>query len=448
MDRARVAMFVVPLAAMTTLAAGLRVGASDALLGAIVYAAPLPLRANAKALVWQVATLADDHGVKEMRAIGDLQVVALRGAERAEWRGASNADGIAEARLTLPSLGDGDAVRLEIRGAGELLAEGRVEPARPWADVVRPTFARPTRREGAVMLDVAPVGSRLAVGFPGSLWVRATDRAGRALPDVGIDVEPEPGLDVTVPRVVTCASGWAEIVATPMFHITGLSLRAHAHATDAADGAKAEGLWYGGIPVAGAASHVAAPTRIAPGNARTLDVFAAGTRGSIYAELDDDHGRVVAQVLQAPRAAFELPPLEPGVYWLVTSSEARGAESLTGGSLARPIVVEGGERAACDVGATLALSSAAGFPRTVVFDGFAGRREHARERHRLGATIGLSALVVAAALEALLLLRAARMGAELSPALRRRAPAGSVAIALLAGLLGFALLAALLLYRG
>jgi hypothetical protein len=205
---------------------------------------------------------------------------------------------------------------------------------------------------------------------------------------------------------------------------------------------------YGGIPVAGAASHVAAPPRIAAGQARTLDVFAAGMRGQLYAELDDERGRVTAQVLEAPRAAFELPPLDPGLYWLVTSSSGNGAESLVGGSVAVPVLVGAAERAACDVGAALAMSTAAGFPRTLVLDGFAGRREQARERRRLGSAIGLSALVVAAALEALLLLRAARKGAELAPSLVRRAPAGSVAIALLAGLLGFALLAALLLYRG
>jgi hypothetical protein len=438
MDRARVAMFVVPLAAMATLAAGLRVGASDAVVGAVVYAAPLP--SDPRALVWQVATLSDDHGVKEMRAIGDLSVVATRGNDRAEWRGASNSDGIAEARVPLPLVRDGDAIRLEIRAAGVTLAEGRVAAPRAWGDVVRPTFARPTKREGAVMLDVAPVGGRLAVGFPGSMWVRATDRAGHALADVTLDVEPEPGLELAAPRVVTCASGWAEIVASPMFHIIGMSV--HAKAADA------EGLWYGGIPVAGGASHVAAPPRIAPNEARMLDVFAAGTRGHVYAELDDARGRVVAQVLEAPQGAFELPPLTPGLYWLVTSSEASGAESLTGASLAQPLLVEAEGRPACEVGAMLATSTAAGFPRTVVLDGFVGRREHDRERHRLGATIGLSALVLAATLETLLLLRAARSGAQLSRELTRRAPAGSIAIALLAGLLGFALLAALLLYRG
>ncbi len=436
MDRARAAIVLVPLAAFATLAVGLRIGASDALLGAVVYAAPLAK--DARALALQVATVADDRGVREARAISDLTVVAMRGGDRALWRGASNADGIAEARVELPGLREGDVIRLEIRGAGVLLAEGRVAEPRAWRDVVRPTFARATRREGPIVLDVAPIGGRLAVGFPGSLMVRATDRAGRALADVPIDVEPEPGLDVTAPRVQTCASGWAEIVATPTFHIVGLSLHARFGDTD--------GLWYGGVPVAGAASHIDAPSRIAPNKARTVDVHAAGSHGAIYAEVDDVHGRIAAQVLEAPRGALELPALAPGLYWLVTSSEARGAESLTGGSLARPVLVEAETRANCDVGAELAASTAAGFPREVILDGFAGKREHARSRHRLGATIGLSALALAAALEALLLVRAARKGAELSPSLTRRAPAGSVAIALLAGMLGFALLAALVLY--
>jgi hypothetical protein len=210
----------------------------------------------------------------------------------------------------------------------------------------------------------------------------------------------------------------------------------------------AEGLWYGGVPVAGAASHVAAPLRIPAGEARTLDVVAAGTHGSIYAEVDDEKGRVAARVLEAPRAALDLPPLADGVYWLVTSSEARGAETLTGGAVARPLLVGAEPRAACDVGALLAQSSAAGFPRAVALDGFAGRREQNRVQHRMGAAIGLGALAIAAMLETLLLVASARRGtADLTPALTRRNTAGSAAIAILAALLAFAFLAALLLYR-
>ena len=445
MDRARVEIVVTPLVAFAALAAGLRVGASDTLRAAVVYGAP----ASKDALVWQLAIVADDRGVREALSVTDLVVVARRRAEIVTWRGSSNADGIAEARLAFPDAREGDTIQLEIHGAGTLLAAGSATVPPAWRDVAHGIIARATRKDGAIALDVAPLGGRLPVGFPGSLFVRATDRAGQPLANVTIDVEPEPGLEVNAPQVVTCASGWAEIVATPTFHVASLSLHAHARAGNAADG-DLDGLWYGSVPVAGAASHVAAPLRIPSGKSRAIDVFAAGTRGQIYAELDDEHGRLAAQILEAPRGAIDVPALSPGLYWLVTSSEARGAETLGGGALARPLLVDDGARAACDVGATLAASSAStGFPRTVVLDGFAGRKEQMRARHRLGTTIGLSALVVAAVLEGLLLLGAARRGAvDVAPALRKRAPALSLAIALLASFLGFALLAALVLYGG
>jgi hypothetical protein len=70
-----------------------------------------------------------------------------------------------------------------------------------------------------------------------------------------------------------------------------------------------------------------------------------------------------------------------------------------------------------------------------------------RERRRLGTAIGLSALALAALLEGLLVVGAARRAkSDLEPRFSRGSPAGSVAIGLLAALLGFALLAALLLY--
>jgi hypothetical protein len=103
----------------------------------------------------------------------------------------------------------------------------------------------------------------------------------------------------------------------------------------------------------------------------------------------------------------------------------------------------------CDAGALLATRAASGFPRWTALDGFADRRHAAMGKRRLGLAIGLSALAAAAMLEALLVLGSARRaGAELGQSLVKRSPVGSVAIAVLAVLLGFALVAALLLYRG
>jgi hypothetical protein len=330
-----------------------------------------------------------------------------------------------------------------VRAGEEVLGSGSASWGPSWHDVQRSSRARPTRREGDITLDVFPLGARLPVGFPGSIFVRATDRATHALlGGVAIDAEPEPGLDIPAPHVTTCAAGWAEIVATPTFHVVGTSL----HASRAGR----EGLWFGPIPVAGGASHVAAPLRIAPNQARAITVTSATTRGLLYAEVDDASGRAAAQVLTGPQDNLLVPPLPEGLLWIVTSSEPNGAEALAGAALARPILVEDASpsRRACEIGALVAESDAAGFPRWIALDGFAARRDDAAMRRRRGLLIGLTGLGVAALLEVLLVLQSARRpAAELSPSLLRRSPAGSVAIGLLAVLLGFALLAAFLAYR-
>ncbi len=439
MDARKTAIIVTPLVAMAALATGLRIGASGSMRAAVVYSAP-PARGS-NVLAWQVQTILDDRGAREAIAISDLVVTARHGKNAAEWRGASNGDGIAETRLDLPGVRPGDEVWLDVRSGEASLAKGRAEWGPAWNDIARSTWVRTSPKDGAIQLDVAPLGGKLAVGFPGSVWVRATDRAtGKPLSGVALEVEPEPGLEVTTPHLVTCGAGWAEIVATPTFHVVGMSLHAKK------DGA--DGLWYGGLPVAGGASHVAVPMRIAPAEGRSIDVIAAGTRGAIYAEVDDGSGRAFAQVLAAPRGTLDLPPLGEGIHWIVTSNEPRGAESLGGSAVAQPVLVGKITGDACETGALLAQSSATGFPRHLALDGLAGRREAIRTKDRLGVTIGLAALAVAAALETLLVLGSVRrMNADLPAAFTRRSPVGSVAIGLLAALLGFALLAALLLYR-
>jgi hypothetical protein len=267
------------------------------------------------------------------------------------------------------------------------------------------------------------------------------DRAtGAALPGVAIDAEPEPGLDVPSPHAVTCASGWAELVVTPTFHVTGVSLHAKKD--------QKEGLWFGPIRVAGGASHVLAPMRIAPGVARGVDVTAAGPKGTIYAEIDDAEGRAAAAILAAPNATFALPPLGEGLYWIVTSNDPRGPEAIEGGTVARPVLVSAEALDTCALAAKLAPNAATGFPRTVLVDGFAGHAAVMREKKRLGTAIGLGALAIAALLEGLLVVGAARRAkVELEPRFSRKSPVGSVAIGLLAALLGFALMAALVLYQ-
>jgi hypothetical protein len=143
----------------------------------------------------------------------------------------------------------------------------------------------------------------------------------------------------------------------------------------------------------------------------------------------------------------------------VTSGDPRGAESLAVGALARPFVKTApGEDPGADLGATLATLGAPDLARFVALDGLPGRRRAEGGRHRRGLALAFGSLAVAAALETLLILRGfararlqiARVAAMLeddAPRIERRFSAVSLAIGILLGLLGFALLAALLTWK-
>ena len=79
----------------------------------------------------------------------------------------------------------------------------------------------------------------------------------------------------------------------------------------------------------------------------------------------------------------------------------------------------------------LALSPITPTPRWIALDGFVGQRALDHAARARGLAVALGAIAIAVLLEAALLWRAAA-----------RRPAGTVAVAILVGLLGFALLAA------
>jgi hypothetical protein len=153
--------------------------------------------------------------------------------------------------------------------------------------------------------------------------------------------------------------------------------------------------------------------------------------------------------------------LREGIYWLVVAGDPRGAESLGGATVARPFAVTSAPGDPCELGPRLALLAGKPHRRWIALDGFASRRGRIHQRHALGLTIAFSSLLIAATLELILVLGGARapredltralkdLGeAEAVPQVTRRTTAGSVAIGILVALLGFALLAALLLWRG
>jgi hypothetical protein len=349
------------------------------------------------------------------------------------------------------------------------LATGMVEWTTPplWgrerADDGSRAVARPSKREGTLPIDVLVEGERLVVGFDTTLWVHVAERGGAAS-HVAIEVSPEPGLVVDRSPKVQC-DGFAELTATAQAHVVGMEITAKAD-----DGAK-RGVWFGALPVAPGAFFVGHPRFVPEGRAETAVLVAPNPRKVVYAEIDDEHGRVFAAALPVtsepgdgvPRARLDMPVLARGLHWIVVSGEPRGAERMTGATIAKPFLV-GGDAAVrpdepCSLGPWLARRPAAGFPRWLAVDGMATRGASNRARHRAGMLIGLVSLFAAAVLEVLLLTaasreaRAALLLAELDAAapadrITAKAPGGGIAVALLVALLGFALLAALMIAKG
>jgi hypothetical protein len=479
-----------PLIAVLTLMLGLRIGAGEAVRAAVVFGAPPghPAPNGKTRLAWQLLTFVDDRGVKETVPMRGLEVVARAKGDEARWVGESNGDGIAEIALEMDGLAYGDPLDLEVRAAGEVapLAQGRVE----WgggprderaAGTETAVAARPTVRTGAIGIDVIVEGGRLIAGFSTSLWVRVTPPPGVAKAGISIEVDPEPGLIAAREKATTCGAGWAELPMTAQAHVTGAGFDAHAGA-DAGAGADADaggdgrpsGRWFGALPVAAAAFFSSAPRWLREGEPSTAVLVAPNPRDVVYAELDDTLGRVAAAALPVaaekgdptPRTRFDVPPLAPGLYWLVVSGEPRGAEHMAGAAVSKAFVV--GDHAGpgvdvhdpCSLGPWLAQRPATGFPRWVALDGLPARSASNLFRHRLGLAIGLLALLAAGILETLLLVAASREArialqlAELDeddPSARKitaATPGGGVVVAILIVILGLALLAVLLVAKG
>jgi hypothetical protein len=467
-----VALAAIPVVAVATLALGLRMGATGDVRAAVVYAAPPT--AMRHGLAWQIVVVREARGIPE--TIPDLPIVMTARAHGQEVsvRGKTSADGAFEAALALPGVAPGEPVDVRVVEDGAPpesppLAEGAARSTidSPRVELV-PGFLSPTKREGPVGLDVAILGGKLVVGFPSTVWVRTIDRAtGAPLPHVVVEAEPEPGLEVPWPKATSCESGWAEMPMVARGHVLGTSLLVH-------DANGKESRWFGPLPVAPGSMQAAVPHEIEAGRALTIDIVSPTVRKLAYVEVDDADGRAVARILDLRveadgyrHAAFEIPALDEGLYWLVTAGDPRGAETLGGGAIARPFRVRKGDLAranACDDRAQLALTQARGFPRNAALDGIAAARARDARTHRRGIAIALVGLFAGALLEFLLVLRAraraTRDASELAGALdeaaidagdRQRVLAGTpgaVAIGLGLALLGFALLAALITYRG
>lgn len=462
-SRSRSALVVgAPLVAVATLMLGLRVGAGEAIYAAKVFVAPPGKAApgGETPLAVQILTYREERGVPETVPMSNLTVIARRDGKESRWTGSSNEDGIAEAALSFEGLGPTSPIAIDVLAAGERepLATGVFATERPpeWGVAAGERGrVRPSKREGEIAIDVLVEGERLVVGFPTPVWVRTS-------PPAKLELAPEAGLDV---REQQRCGEWTLLSAQAFAHVVGLGVEA------TADGKK--GSWFGALPIAGGAFAALSPRHLPAAEAAAVDILAPNPRSVAYAEIDDEEGRVFAEVLrpsskrhdEVPGARMTLPPLAPGLHWLVVSGEPRGAERLAGAAIAKPFFVgdaPGVPKGDCELGPWLAQRPAAGFPRRLAIDGIATRGAKNRARHRTGLFIGLVALFAAAALEVLLLTAASREaravmllaelegdgeGEKKRAAITARPPGGNLTIALLVAVLGFALLAVLLFMK-
>ncbi|HEY8086878.1 MAG TPA: hypothetical protein VIF09_03515 [Polyangiaceae bacterium] len=465
----RLLMLVAPVAAMATVALGLRLGAGNAVRAAVVQGAPLS--GAGTGLAWQVVVFDEERGYREPVALPDVEVAAWQGSREVQVGGATNVDGAMEVLLPLSAPAD----RVEVRVGGALLAGGDVvEPAVVTRKSPATAWTRFSRREGAVVLDVAVLGQRVATGFPATLWIHATDTVTRgSLPGVVVEPERDESFVPGSSSVTTDARGWARIVATPVGHVVAVVLRARTP-----DGRT--GVWAGGLFVSPGAAQLSVNERVTPDEEPVLDVVVPTLRDTAYLEIDDAKGRAWAAAVpvkgapgQMPRATVHAPRLAPGLYWAVEAGDPVGGSLLGPGTIARPFFVAASDIAALSYGldadacappldprdtaravsVCLGIAGAAPVPRWTALEGFSMQHARDAQRRRRGLALALGGLLVAGVLEVLLLLRASVAARAKLRAQEAAVDAGpvrfvgrpwSVGVGLLVALLGFALLAAFL----
>ncbi len=347
---------------------------------------------------------------------------------------------------------------------GRILATGvmRVPASTPGATT--PSAGVPaTHQSGSLFVDIFIYGGKLVPDSAGTVIALVRDGAGHhGVDGVALTTTPEFGLSVEQPFAPTSGGGWSEARVTADGLVATWTLSATAAAPPAATGS-----WYGELPVSPGAAAVDLPPNIPAGAPYPLDFVVPPASRRLYVTVDDDTGRDFGAALEvAPSnkgasASVTIPPLAPGVYWLVTSSDARPASASTGSTLPRPFRVGGptSDLRSPPIAALARLSSPDVSP-TLVLDGLALPRARAELARRRGLHIALGSLAAATLLEVLLILRAARRTrgriAAVSKAVREAggdvfdtgsSSGAGVAILLAVTLLGFAFLAALLMMR-
>jgi hypothetical protein len=462
---ARLAIVLTPAVALATVALGLRVGASTRARGARVYVAPQG--AGRPGIAVRLVTMAEESGVLEVVPERDLVLEASSGDRRATWRGSSNAEGVAEGWLDLGSLPPAERVTFALRGAdGVVLASGEIAVPPPLPRVEPSGSAvHAARTSGPLVIEVYVYGGALVPGEVVPVLARVRDAfTHEDVAGAVLNAEPEPGLRVTRPFEALPGRRWYRSEVTAEFLTASWAVTAQVPAK----GGEAS-VWVGALPVSPGAAGAVLPPVVAAGTPLSVHLSPPPATRRLYVEVDDQAGRDFAAALEVnPKGdgagvELEVPPLAAGDYWLVTSSDPHGSETLSGTTIARPFHV--GPRDAGEdppIMASLVTRTAHPIARPLSFDGLSEPRRRVSRARRRGMLIALGALVVATLLEALLVVRAARGarkgGLAVSEAALgaggERVGAGEggglvgVAILVLVTLLGFALTAALLSVKG
>lgn len=472
MNKERVVLLGTPFVALTAVGAGLRIGAPDVTRWAVVYGAS-ESRAGTGSALQVVASQEDGRGLSPL-SMTRLSMIATTGDGRTvEWNGETNVDGVGEALLPLPTL---RGTHIEVRAGGALLAGGEaMQDAGHPAGPSYPAWMPFARREGEIRLDVALVGQSASPGFPSTICVRSTHRAtGAASVDTLIEAEQDPSWNAAVPIGRTDSEGWAELTLTTVGLAVSLAL--HAHARDGRSGA-----WVGGLYASPGGARLDTRLRWTPDEEPRIDVVTPGPRATEYIEIDDAYGRAWAAAVTPagppttwPAASVRVPRLAPGLYWAVAASDPTTPSKLGPRATVRPFFVAWSDDSALAFGTDpagcasrrdaretqaalwpcLALSPATPVARYTVLDGFPAIVRATRARRSRGLTIAMGAIALATLIEMALMLRAAA-ATRARFAVDATDVAGapehtvvrwcSIGIAVLLGLLGFVLLAALIM---
>ncbi|MEO8874031.1 MAG: hypothetical protein ABI461_00460 [Polyangiaceae bacterium] len=434
-----IASLATPALSFATLAIALGLGAHGETIAALVYGAPPGI--DRQGLAWQVEVMLEDRGVREVKPGKAISTSATWKGTTQNWSGVTSTDGAAEMTFNFPGIAPGDELDLDVRAAdGVSLARSRahVPPARARGSISRGALPA-LRRDGAIGLDVAILGGGLAAEFPSELWVHARDQDGHSISAARIHFNTVDGLTFGNTEVSTCSDGWAKVF------VTASAL--NAEGTITAKSGAFSGSWTGALPIV-LGSTRAIVNQDDAGNLHADVARPLVTPSNAYVEIDDGAGRLFATTVPLvptgndfARAVIDLPKLADGTYWIVSSSEPRAAETMAPGAFAVPFRVGKNATDPCPGDGELATMHAGGFARSIVADGFTDARIIASRRRKQGISITFAALALGALVETLLILRAAKSGANVK-ASWMIGTAGTVAVGVGLSLLGFALLAA------